>query len=62
VLIKTTTTENKMNNEQNKKEIVIITFESGHMIAVDKDQALDEIIAYFDNIEDITVVDYLPAS
>ena len=51
-----------MNNEQNKKEIVIITFESGHMIAVDKDQALNEILAYFDNIQDIQLVDYLPAS
>ena len=56
------TTENKMNNEQNKKEIVIITFESGHMIAVDKDQALNEILAYFDNIQDIQLVEYISPS
>lgn len=51
-----------MNNEQNKKEIVIITFESGHIIAVDKDRAIDEIVAYFDSIEDIQLVEYISPS
>tara|TARA_Y100000592_G_C5304450_1_gene237029 strand:- start:60 stop:410 length:351 start_codon:yes stop_codon:yes gene_type:complete len=44
------------------EEVVIITFESGHMIAVDKDQALNEIVAYFDSIEDIQLVEYISPS
>tara|TARA_A100001201_G_scaffold143577_2_gene145920 strand:- start:429 stop:584 length:156 start_codon:yes stop_codon:yes gene_type:complete len=51
-----------MNNEQNKKELILITWKSGAMIAVDKDQALNEIVAYFDSIEDIQLVEYISPS
>tara|TARA_B100000963_G_C22328858_1_gene537699 strand:- start:131 stop:484 length:354 start_codon:yes stop_codon:yes gene_type:complete len=40
------------------REIVLITFESGYMVAIDRDQALDEIISYQDSIEEIQVVEY----
>ena len=40
------------------QEIVLITFESGYMVAIDRDQALDEIISYQDSIEEIQVVEY----
>ena len=48
--------------EQQTKELILITWKSGAMIAIDRDQALDEILASFDDIEDIAVVDYRPAS
>jgi DNA-binding transcriptional regulator YiaG len=47
---------------QQTKELILITWKSGAMIAVDREQALDEILASFDDIEDIAVVDYRPAS
>ena len=52
----------RWNSEQQTKELILITWKSGAMIAVDREQALDEILASFDDIEDIAVVDYRPAS
>mgnify|MGYP003659855518 FL=1 len=52
----------RWNSEQKTKELILITWKSGAMIAVDRDKALDEILASFDDIEDIAVVDYRPAS
>tara|TARA_R110002110_G_scaffold72238_4_gene192334 strand:+ start:1728 stop:1952 length:225 start_codon:yes stop_codon:yes gene_type:complete len=52
----------RWNSEQQTKELILITWKSGAMIAVDRDQALDEILSSFDDIEDIAVVDYRPAS
>ena len=48
--------------EQQTKELILITWKSGAMIAVDRDRALDEILASFDDIEDLAIVDYRPAS
>jgi len=46
-----------MNNE-NTKELIIITWKSHVKIAVDPEKALWLIISSFDEIEDIEVVEY----
>ena len=41
------------------REIVIINYKSGKVVAVDKDRALDEIIGCFDSIESVQAIEYL---
>ena len=41
------------------KEIVIITFISGRMLAVDNDKALNEIVGNFNSITDIQIVEHI---
>ena len=40
------------------KEIVIITYMTGKMIAVDKDKAIYEIVTHLNNIENVQLVEW----